>query len=662
MLLNKISQNMTSFRRYIVLGIFLFLIILPSFFSGEWSKWLQAVIFIVIFLLILYTVILTTRNHTFGNKFYTNPNFYLILFLIIVFITSFFSVNKYNSFSLLFLLLSYAAVYFAAYFYFRNWRLIKIITHFIFFVGVLASLIALFMFTFQSANRAYGLLFNSNALGSYLLFGLPLGIVLTLWYRNSIFRYLYFFGFLVVCLTFLLTYSYTGWVSFIVPFLILILYFRKIIFTRRHTLILLIILLIGFIFLTFFRYQQSHNLKEAILVYKTISSESLIFSFSQRLLFNQSAWEIFKDYSLTGSGYNTFQSIYARYYHTVFEQPRYTHNYYLQTAAETGIFGFLALIIFLILLFRNSFKVIKKEKEEEKKYYLLGLSLGVLGSAIHSLFDFGWQFPAVFILFWLEAGMLMAWGKKTTDHGLQTTARQIEKVGVSTLWPRVVKTITIILALIIFIRGLTVFAGAYYLQQATSAADNGDLENEYKYYENSFKFDPDSINLANYIQERIKFPFILKADDYKMMEDKLQKQLSINTENYYVHWTLGKVYFLQDKFSLAEDEYKEAIKYNPVFRPDVYYDLAFLYFQQKNYDQSIKTIFSILEKYPEGIGSSNPNLPTQLAFLNLLLGKNYLEEGKKDLAKQYFNKALEYKPDFDLAKKELEGLKISTDF
>jgi len=658
MLLDKLSENITKFRQYTVLGIFLFLIILPSFFSGEWSKWLQAVIFIVIFLLILYTVILFNKQSEISNRmqFYKSPNFYLILFLIIVFLTSFFSISKYNSFSLLFLLLSYAAVYFAAYFYFRDWRLIRIITNAIFIIGVLTSLISLIMFNFQSAGRAYGLLFNANALGSYLLFSLPLGFVLTFWYRNTKLRFLYFFGLLVIILGFLIAYSYTGWVSFLIPFLILISYFRRIIFTKRNLLILLLILFIGFISLTLFRYTQSHDLKEAILVYKTISSESFIFSFSQRLLFNQSAWEIFRDNPIFGSGYNTFQSIYARYAHTVFEQPRYTHNYYLQTAAETGIFGFLALVIFIILLFKSSFKFIKKEKDEEKKYYLLGLGLGMVGSVIHSLFDFGWQFPAVFILFWLMSGMLMAWGRKTTDYSLQTTEDRQEVVKKTSLWPKIVSAASIILALIIFVRGLTVFAGAYYFSKAENAVSKGELIEANSFYLDGLKYDPDPTKLVNYVQNRIKFNFLLKQEDYEELENKLKKLLTVDRENYYAHWVLGRVYFLQDKFSLAESKYKEAIRYNPVFKPDVYYDLALLYYKQENYNQSKRTIFSILEKYPAGTSSSNPNLPTQLALLNLLLGQNYTKEGMNDKAGIYFEKALEYRPNFDLAQKELDKL------
>jgi len=654
MFLDKISQNITQFRQYVVLGVFLFLVVLPSFFSGEWSKWLQSIIFVVIFLLVLYIVILSrSKEKTVGNggKFILSPNFYLIIFLIIIFITSFFSVNKYNSFSQFFLLLSCAAIFFSAYLFFRQWKLIKITTNVIFFIGVVAALASLYFFLDQGPSRTGGFLFNANALGSYLLFCLPLGFILSYQYRKQKRRYFYLIGFLLIITSFILSYSYTGWVSFGFPFLILICYYRKFVFQKRNLYIFFLIILIGFIAVSLFRYQNSQDFSEAVSIHKNISLDHFIFSLSQRWNFNQSALEIFNDNPILGSGYNTFQSMYGRYYHTVFEQPRYAHNYYLQTAAEVGIFGLVALLAFLFFLFKRVYSVVKKELDEERKSYLLGLGLGLVGSAIHALFDFGWQFPAVFILFWLISGMLMAWYQQSKKE-----EEFEEKVNDKKLWQKIGQILVILLALLIFSRGITLFMGTYYFQKAETAAKYGEIEDMSRYYENGLRFDPDPIKRINHAQEKIKYSAFLKTEDYKQMEERLQKLLSVNQEDYYAHWVLGRVYYIQDKYPQAEKSYKEAIYYNPVFRPDFHYDLAFLYFGQEQYDEAKKVIFSILEQYPEGIKTSNPNLPTQLAFLNLLLGQIYFEQGEKDKAEFYYKEALELKPDFNLAKNKLKSL------
>lgn len=654
MFLDKISQNITQFRQYVVLGVFLFLVILPSFFSGEWSKWLQSIIFIVIFLLVLYIIILSRSKDRIvnnGGKFILNQNFYLIVFLIVVFATSFFSVNKYNSFSQFFLLLSYAAIFFSAYLFFRKWKLIKITTNIIFFIGVVAALISLFLFINQSFARTGGFLFNANALGSYLLFSLPLGFILSYQYRKQKRRYLYFIGSLLIITSFLLSYSYTGWVSFAIPFLILICYYRKFVFQKRNLYIFLLVILIGFIAVSLFRYQNSQNFSEAVSIHKNISLDHFIFSLSQRWNFNQSALEIFSDYPISGSGYNTFQSMYGRYYHTVFEQPRYAHNYYLQTAAEVGIFGLVALLAFLFFLFKRVYSVVKKELDEERKSYLLGLGLGLIGSAIHALFDFGWQFPAVFILFWLISGMLMAWYQQSKEE-----TKEISVADKPSAWLKVGQVISIILALAIFIRGLTLFMSINYFQKAEHAKNIGDISGVFEYYGKGLKYDPDPTEVVNYVQKKIKYTLELTDDDFNFMEDKLKRVLSVSEEYYNAHWFLGKVYYLQNKYDLAEEQYRLAVLYNPVFRPDIQHDLALVNYFQEDYSEAKKVIFSILSQYPEGISSANPNLPTQMAFLNMLLGDIYKKLDNIGSARKYYSKALEYRPDLRLAEEKLKKI------
>jgi O-antigen ligase len=654
MFLDKISQNITQFRQYVVLGVFLFLVILPSFFSGEWSKWLQSIIFVVIFLLVLYIVILSrSKDKAVSNreKFILNPNFYLIIFLIIVFIASFFSVNKYNSFSQFFLLLSYAAIFFSAYLFFRKWKLIKITTNIIFFIGVVAALASLYFFLDQGPSRTGGFLFNANALGSYLLFCLPLGFILSYQYRKQKRRYLYLISFLLIITSFLLSYSYTGWVSFVIPFLILVYYYRKFVFQKRNLYIFLLVILIGFSALTFFRYQNSQDFSEAVSIHKNISLDHFIFSLSQRWNFNQSALEIFADNPILGSGYNTFQSMYGRYYHTVFEQPRYAHNYYFQTLSEVGIFGLVALLAFLFFLFKRVYSVVRKELDEERKSYLLGLGLGLVGSAIHACFDFGWQFPAVFILFWLISGMLMAWYQHSKEE-----IEEISVVDKPNTWFKVGQIISIILALAIFIRGLTLFMGINYFQKAENAENLGDISGIYEYFENGLKFDPDPAEVINYVQKKIKYTSEFTEDDFNFMEDQLKKVLSVNEEYYNAHWFLGKVYYLKDQYDLAEEQYRLAVLYNPVFRPDIQHDLALVNYFQEDYGEAKEVIFSILSQYPEDVSSTNINLPTQLAFLNMLLGDIYKKQDNIESARKYYSKALEYRPDLHLAEEKLKNI------
>lgn len=123
-----------------------------------------------------------------------------------------------------------------------------------------------------------------------------------------------------------------------------------------------------------------------------------------------------------------------------------------------------------------------------------------------------------------------------------------------------------------------------------------------------------------------------------------------------MHWTLGRLYFVQDKLGSAAEQYEQAITRNPVFRPDIYYDLAYVYFVQEQYDDAEMTIRRILDQYYIGIDTSNPNLPTQLAALHYLLGEVYEAEGRASLAQTYYEKAVRLDENFQPAQNALDKL------
>ena len=292
MIFDRLSRDMSLFRQKIVLGIFIFLIVLPTFFAGEWSKWLQAVIFIIVPLLLVYTYLLfkgQPRNSWNREAILKQPLFYFCLFVAVVFFTSFFSTNAYLSFSQFFWLISYGIILFAAYYFFRSWRWLRFIVHLIFWAGAAVALITLAMYISQSGSRAEGFLFNANALGSYLLFSLPLGIFLAVNCQKKVWRTFYFFGWVIILIAFIASFSYTGWASFLVPLMIMAGYFRKTIFSRRSLMAMLIVVIAALAAVVLFRYSLSGSFNDALKIYDTITPGHFIFSFSQRLNFVSSS-------------------------------------------------------------------------------------------------------------------------------------------------------------------------------------------------------------------------------------------------------------------------------------------------------------------------------------------------------------------------------------
>ena len=155
MILQRLNDKMPLIRQNLIFGIFVLLILVTSFFSGEWNYWLQSFILVLTTLLLFYVIFIFAKSDrvfkSWKQKYIYNPNTYLVLFFTIALATSFISINKYKSFSQLFLLLAYVAIYFSAYNYFKDWKKIKLIIKVIYYGGVLTAMIALIMFSFQSA-------------------------------------------------------------------------------------------------------------------------------------------------------------------------------------------------------------------------------------------------------------------------------------------------------------------------------------------------------------------------------------------------------------------------------------------------------------------------------------------------------------------------------
>ncbi|MFH1207290.1 MAG: O-antigen ligase family protein [Patescibacteria group bacterium] len=656
MILDRISQDMAGFRQKVILGLFIFLIVIPSFFGGEWSKWLQAAILVSTSLVAFYLIVLigqqTSQSAGSRSEIFKSPVLYLVIFLLAVAVSVFFSVNHYDSASLIFLLACYVVVFFGAMFFFREWRWINAISHIIFFVGAIAALISLMMFAIQSDNRGSGFLFNANALGSYLLFSLPLGVMISIRYSQQKIRCLYYICTLIIIAAYILTYSYTSWASFILPAIIMLFFFWKSLFTKRVVLVgaALVLVLAGSA--TLFRYSQSHNWSDAVKIYSTISEQHLASSFNQRLNFNYSAIRMFLDKPLVGFGYNSFQGVYARYALSVLEQPRYAHNYYLQTAAETGVIGGIAFLAFVILLILKTYKKISSEADRGRKYIYFGLWLGICGSAVHAVFDFGWQFPAVFILFWMSGGILLA-VKPSSNPG--DPSQPVPSTRTALFMPGI-KIFLSLLAAVLLLRGVTLFLGVNNFQNGERAAVDGEFEASHRYYMQGWRFDPDPASLVNEVSALGVGYRVLSADQQQELKQKLQVTLWQNPAYYTGYFYLGQMYYADKNEPAALQEYEKAILYNPTFRPDYYYSAALVYFGTKNYEKSKETILNILHTYGKIESSSNPNLSTQLAFLHLLLGQNYQVTGIIEKARAEYQHALRLKSNFSLAEQKLKEL------
>ncbi|GAK57532.1 probable bicarbonate transporter, ICT family protein [Candidatus Vecturithrix granuli] len=113
-----------------------------------------------------------------------------------------------------------------------------------------------------------------------------------------------------------------------------------------------------------------------------------------RFLNWKTAFAIWREHLLLGSGLSTFGAMYPQYMQPGANEAQYAHNTYLQFAAELGIIG-LVLVLWLVGCWGvDVFKGLKqnfKMRDQEKNscfLYGVGSSLAGLGFLLHNIIDF----------------------------------------------------------------------------------------------------------------------------------------------------------------------------------------------------------------------------------------------------------------------------------
>jgi len=125
---------------------------------------------------------------------------------------------------------------------------------------------------------------------------------------------------------------------------------------------------------------------------------------NNRLGYWKRSLSIIKDYPFFGSGLNTYALIEGRYSNG---WGGYPHNSYLQMTAETGFFGITVFLWILLVLFRDSFRALKKIDNQKHKILFFGLLTGLLGFLIHSFFDTNFYSVQLGSLMWIIFGVIM---------------------------------------------------------------------------------------------------------------------------------------------------------------------------------------------------------------------------------------------------------------
>lgn len=471
------------------------------------------------------------------------PAVIYIVFIIWVFISTFWSSFKMRTLVEGLYLVFYGFVFIAV----SNMtkKHIKLLFDIIIISGTMVSAIGIFLYSIKVQDRVVSTMSNANAFGIYsvMIFILAWGFYL------SSRRRIYLLPAFIISCSIMLSGSRASLLIMSITLFIMIMFGQGKRYRAKA--------LVSTCFINAASYVTVIFMKSAVLSQIKIDVISRTGTFTtsvfDRLKFWAVALKIFKQSPVTGSGYGTFFTEYANNYDNIGLFSRYAHNHYLQLLSETGIIGFSLFIIFLLMVFIPVLKNIRKVRTQSSNAIVYVSA--AFAFLIHIGMDFSFNFPAVAVLFFAVTGAAVS---GINDIKGEHTHEKRFKIRTSLL--------SSVLAIIIVATSLYLFTLNYYNvcrlneeRENISSAQSG--------YELIVRLNP--INpvfydrLGNFYFER----YIITSEPayYDKSVEYIKKAVSSAPYEWKYHKHLGDIYKASFNAGDAISAYKNAVKYSLYF-------------------------------------------------------------------------------------------------
>ena len=534
---------------------------------------------------------------------------------------------------------------------FNDKTLLNSVITVIIIAGSIVSFLGIIFLLFPGVqdSRMYSTFYQSDALAGYLLILLPLVICMSNG-KVSFWPKVFLMVLSVIFLSCLfLTQSRGGWIAIIVVLVVLLAGLRKqgfglVIFRLSFYIISAVI------FVYFFPSVTRNTPMNAVINRVGTIADIEHSSVTARFQFWAGAVKIALANPVAGVGLGNFGRVYPRFQQNILYFSHYTHNYYAQIAAETGIAGFIFFMLIICTILFWGLKLILKgelncyeidsrtfyslltstdlepfklaglkslehiqfKREDltkeldklnfthdeieallfygEKNYYIiaLGLFAGIFGSMMHSFIDVDWNFPAIPQLFWIETGMFFVFISSILPERKYNFLRN------SRLIPSITHIVTVIFLFSSLVIYLCFWKGEIEEERARKFQENGNSVETLSSLEECIRWDP--LN-PEYHRSRGKLVFFLYKSNskqeylnYAIME--LEQSVSLDPCKAAYHSDLGhyyiEKYYLSNKEFLdkALAQFKCAIENDPVNYPQFYISLAQIYLVKGNKDEA----------------------------------------------------------------------------
>jgi O-antigen ligase len=644
--------------------IIILLSLVPVFFSAlfqggyfPWETYLTFLLAIPPIFLFLFTKFKAEASQDGLRK--SGADRGLFIFLIVTFISLFFTVYFHATLTEFFKVLIYLALFYIVLNCVEGEKDISLILNSILGLALALSLLGILayvgqrfklsgaFFDFLSRNgfttpggSVCSTLQYTNTFAAFIILPFFISFSYFIAQKNLFKKVIYLILSLVFLITFALTQSRGGLIALLLAILLYILFlkgndkkFSLISFAILIGAILIVVLIKKDIFLPIFK-----SFTARIKVMFSFFEGKWEGSLGDRVIMIKDSLRILRDKPVLGTGNGSYQYVYAKY-RTIYFFSKFPHSIFFQILDELGILGGAAFVYVIFSLFKKGFQVIRTNYTTIS----VGLYAGLAGLFLHALVDFDWSLMFMPLIFFYLFALLLSSGKKEyfvlkcpiieRMQSKKQPAKGLKTVDSSKILFKRVRTASFIIISILLLVFLFKFIAAFTNFKAKGSIGKVQWTETVSMYKTAIALDPLAseyhYDLANFDATYL----IPSAPDPTQFVQEAISQYDSAVKHcptfFLYHFELGRLY-LQTSNNKAMDEFIKTVQLNPL-DSGAHATLGFAYLKLKK-DTSMSKI-----QLEEALRLDAKNPDAYLGF-----GSLYEEQGEPDKALENYQIALKY--------------------
>ncbi|MCS7152218.1 MAG: tetratricopeptide repeat protein [Endomicrobia bacterium] len=470
---------------------------------------------------------------------------------------------------------------------------------------------------------------NPNFLSSFLILLFPLMLTNYLIGKDTALMFIFMIMYFCALLCTLTRSSWIGLVVSLVFLCIFILFNFKEFVRRNRTKIILLAAILIVLFLVWPQSSVGGNPAPVGRLFEVQRAKDVYSPLHQRFLIWFCGWDMIKEKIFTGKGWGLFELFYPFYQgkYLFIEKLSFrthannAHNEIIEVWSQTGTIGLGIYILFFIVFFIYSYKLIQSKKELYDKLMILALACSVIGMLVDNLLNVTIHFCVPAFLYFFNIGAIATFDENRNKKNI--------------CLPPVINTLVILVGILIILRLILNFLGEINYFKGFKYSKRNELTQALYYLSKANKFQKYEVNnnyeLANTYARMKK---LNEAVHY------YYEALASNCGYDEIHFNIATVYSQLGKVEEAKLHYTQSLFINPLSK-DAYMALGSLLFADldKNPDSAIKLYEQATTVFPD-----NKDFYNNLGYL-------YVKSGQEQKALKCYEKALQIDPNFEFAKR-----------